>query len=234
MRSFRSRWAEWMAWVGGLAALAGLAAGLYAPDARWRADAFRKPVQTLPLRDLEANGFGDNPHVHVTDYVCGEGAVLRWWTTGKQQQPKSDNDNSNYQGWIPLFPKPLAGDEPAAIAVLLQTSQQMTSAKGVKILSRRPKMEALASRGVGWHVSSEVQAELASQYPGTDFSSVVLLRQYEKRDREDADLFAIVLTVLALGGLFVAAPLSAYGTYLLWTRPKVPDLNLRKIRRKWS
>jgi hypothetical protein len=87
---------------------AGIVCAAFLPTNWSRMEALAKEPQRLTLRELAANEPGDNPHVIVTDYVCGQGYVYEVPHLIGERAPGPD-DTAPGRAWIPLFPKPPKG-----------------------------------------------------------------------------------------------------------------------------
>jgi hypothetical protein len=76
MIAFLRKWSGFLVLLGGILFAIGLFSLVLLPE-RWRtAEALAKAPQRITLHDLEARGDGDNPHVIVTDFICGSGYVF--------------------------------------------------------------------------------------------------------------------------------------------------------------
>jgi hypothetical protein len=189
-------------------------------------EAIAKEPQRLTLQELAANGPGDNPHVIVTDYLCGRGYVFEMMVR-KGSPPPTPDQGGPGKAWIPLFPKS-QGDapEPNSFVVLLETAPTQASGTGFHLLSRRAEMEGLVFPISFRTLKGEVQARLSKSYPGTDFSKGLLLEEWDQHHKKDAPFFAYALAILAGGGLLLGLPLLSLG--IVFARGRARSLRAQR------
>lgn len=218
MIAFLRKWSHILILLGGMAIAVGILSAYFLPE-RWRtAAALAQNPQKITLYELAANGVGDNPHVIVTDFICGSEYIFEAQIRKGAPLPKSDETVWG-KAWIPLLPKSSPdvrkGDSPPSFTVLLETTPTVTSVSGFHLLSRRQSMEGLVIPLAQRPLPAEAQSKLAETYPHTDFKNFLVLVQYERHEKEDAPVFAYALAISAGGGLLIGAPLLLLGIMLL-------------------
>lgn len=224
MLSFLRRWSPWLTLLGILATGSGGLSACFLPTVWQRANALAREPQRLTLQELATKGPGDNPHVIVTDFACGNDYVSEIQV--RKDAPTPAPDQAAYgKAWIPLFPKtppenPDGEQPPTRFLVLLETSPTLASVQGFHMLSRRQSLEGLAMPLSQRGLQPQLRSRLAASYPDTDFENGLMLVQYEPREKEDASFFATALAVGAGGSLLVGLPALAFGIILGRTRRK--------------
>jgi hypothetical protein len=212
-----AKWADALIVLGLVATLIGVLLACFVPG-MWQKEAvLASEPQRVSLSELAARGPGGNPHVVVTDFICGSGYVYETQVNKDGPPPGPDDQGYGSKAWIPLFPKVPLGRpdaEPTAFTVLLETQQQAASGRGVYVLSRRPSMEGLVLPLSQIGLKSDIRNKLAARYPQTDFDRCLLLVQYEARDKDTYSALATLVAFCSGGGLLLGLPAFTLGIFL--------------------
>jgi hypothetical protein len=230
------KYRDWILCVGILGVIGGAGSIFLLPGMRWRAAAFEKPPQQLTLSELAKHGPGDNPHVVVSDFVCGSAFVFKIETRQGGNQPAQERSGSG-QAWIPLFsksefllelPLPNAPEDlaqpvgdPKSFVVLLQTVPAQGSATDFHLLIRRQQMTGLIIPYWLSKLTPELRGKLQTAYPDTRFDQCLILEETNQHNKADTILFAQALLLGAIVGPLFGLPALALAIKL-GGKPKPP------------
>jgi hypothetical protein len=177
-----------------LTALGVVCASFVWPEWQRAKDLEREP-QSIRLAELLEHGYGDNPHVLVTDFVWDDGYVGVAPHNGEQWT----------KVWIPLWRPDERGDPGQAPrrrsdrARAVFVSRKLTQEGEVARLMRSNVIEGLVSvRAWGDEgFDSLSKYELERSYPGIDFSKCIII---EDRATGETSVWEPVAAAVAVGG----------------------------------
>jgi hypothetical protein len=219
--TFLGKHSVWLTVPGALAIALGVVCAAFLPRTWQRANALSKEPQRLTLDELATRGAGGNPHVIVTDFICGDDYVFEHYARAGTPPPRPDQEVLG-QAWVPLFSRSAAQGAGAGsrrpFTVLLETRPMMVGSRELGLLSQQQSMEVLVSPFSSSTLNHEVRSKLAAHYPGTDFATCLLLEECKSHDREDAPVFVAALAVGTCGGLLLGLPALVLG--IIWGRAR--------------
>jgi hypothetical protein len=161
----------------------------------WRlsSGASDKPKQ-VTLKDLIAQGPGDNAHIVLMDFVLCENLVYQ----------SNKNSTTWSKAWIPIVPKPSGGEQviskPTSFHAILYCPNVKNQVDAAS-LANRPTLKGMVINDIE-SLGAEETKLLKQTYPNTDFDKCLIIEP----DREPAGFGKIVLfmgggALLLVGGL---------------------------------
>jgi hypothetical protein len=146
-----------------LLAMVGLVAGGLVGWHAWQqwtmyslGDATPRPVR---LADLERDGPGNNIHVRVTDFFLPPNYVA-----------EKKNDKWN-RVWIPMLPR----DQPGRREIkVVARAFDIENEFQLQQFYRQPEVTGIVVNAI-WGIRSQEAEHLKTRYPGSDFSSAILI-----------------------------------------------------------
>jgi hypothetical protein len=169
---------------------------------QWKLFSLGDPTpRTVRLADLERGGPGDNIHVRVTGFVLAPNYVVEKKRGGTWNRV-----------WVPMLP----ADQPGRRDVKVVARVFDVADEGqLQMFYHQTELTGLIVNAV-WGVGSQEAERLKANYPGTDFSAVLLLdvnRGFPTREN-------VALLIGAAGGLLAVGTLAAVGWVIVRLRAR--------------